>query len=65
MVSEEFPEADDNCTHHWLLATPNGETSRGVCKLCGAVRHFKNSEDPPNLRRGAPPRPTRAGSSPS
>jgi hypothetical protein len=56
VVSEDVAGSDPDCTHHWLLATPNGETSRGVCKYCGAIRHFKNSEDPPSLRRGAPPR---------
>lgn len=28
--------------HHWLIESPNGETSRGVCKICGATREFRN-----------------------
>jgi hypothetical protein len=31
-----------DCAHHWQIETPSGETSTGVCKLCGAVRSFAN-----------------------
>lgn len=31
------------CVHHWQIERPAGETSRGVCKLCGAIRLFTNS----------------------
>lgn len=31
------------CRHHWKIASPNGATSRGVCKYCGAERDFPNS----------------------
>lgn len=30
------------CAHHWQIETPSGETSTGVCKLCGAIRSFAN-----------------------
>ena len=30
------------CPHHWLIESPDGETSEGVCKLCGATRRFAN-----------------------
>ncbi len=33
------------CVHHWVIASPNGETSRGVCKICGMERDFPNSAD--------------------
>jgi hypothetical protein len=33
---------DDGCAHHWQIATPNGETSTGVCKRCGKSRAFLN-----------------------
>ncbi len=26
------------CTHRWLIATPNGPTSAGVCRDCGEAR---------------------------
>ncbi|MBI4233242.1 MAG: hypothetical protein HY686_02250 [Chloroflexi bacterium] len=31
------------CAHYWVIDTPSGPTSKGVCKLCGAVREFRNS----------------------
>lgn len=31
------------CRHHWKIETPQGALSRGVCKLCGAVKEFRNS----------------------
>lgn len=31
------------CRHHWVIDTPNGPTSQGVCKLCGAQQQFQNS----------------------
>jgi hypothetical protein len=30
------------CIHHWLIEPPNGPTSMGVCKRCGAMREFDN-----------------------
>lgn len=31
------------CTHYWVIGSPEGETSWGVCRLCGARKEFKNS----------------------
>jgi hypothetical protein len=31
------------CQHFWLIDTPNGPTSQGVCKLCGERGEFRNS----------------------
>lgn len=31
------------CCHHWLIETPNGPISRGVCKFCSEIREFHNS----------------------
>ena len=31
------------CPHHWVIDTPNGPTSTGTCKLCGAKQEFVNS----------------------
>ena len=37
-------EADVNqCRHHWLIESPHGATSMGVCKICGEEREFRNS----------------------
>ena len=39
--------------HHWVIASPNGETSEGRCKVCGSVREFCNF-DPRDDTRPAP-----------
>ena len=41
-------EADEattepRCRHHWLIESPQGPTSMGICKLCGARKEFRNS----------------------
>ena len=38
------PIADESvtCRHHWLIETPEGPTSRGICRLCGEERVFEN-----------------------
>ncbi|MBM3946092.1 MAG: hypothetical protein FJ315_01665 [SAR202 cluster bacterium] len=37
--------ADAGCKHFWLIDTPNGPVSRGVCKVCGLAKEFKNYLD--------------------
>ena len=37
--------ADEGCKHFWLIDTPSGPVSRGVCKVCGVVKEFKNYLD--------------------
>jgi hypothetical protein len=32
-----------SCRHHWLIQAPNGATSQGICKRCGARRDFPNA----------------------
>ncbi len=34
---------EERCRHYWLIESPQGATSQGVCKICGAVRQFRNS----------------------
>ena len=31
------------CQHHWVIGSPNGPTSTGICKLCGEQSEFRNS----------------------
>lgn len=31
--------------HHWDIASPDGPTSIGVCRGCGAKRQFRNSTE--------------------
>lgn len=33
------------CRHHWVIETPNGSTSGGYCKRCGANKEFRNSTE--------------------
>ena len=35
----------EECTHHWVIDTPNGPLSEGVCQRCGEARGFRNSAD--------------------
>lgn len=37
------PVPRQDCAHHWEIETPNGPTSEGVCRTCGATRDFSNS----------------------
>ncbi|MBI1885251.1 MAG: hypothetical protein HYS09_02885 [Chloroflexi bacterium] len=39
-------QEQEPCAHHWLIENPNGETSIGVCKYCGASREFRNYAAP-------------------
>ena len=39
MLDEEAP----SCRHHWRIESPNGATSMGECKICGATKEFANS----------------------
>ena len=41
----DTPDTKPSCAHHWVIATPNGETSRGVCKVCGTEKEFPNSAE--------------------
>ena len=34
---------DQDCTHHWKIETPAGETSMGICAHCGGTKPFSNS----------------------
>ncbi len=36
------PSEEESCAHHWLIESPDGETSRGVCRICGSSRRFAN-----------------------
>ncbi len=32
-----------SCRHYWVIESPEGPTSRGVCKFCGQGKEFYNS----------------------
>jgi len=35
-------DKQDRCCHYWLVESPNGPTSKGTCKFCGAEKEFEN-----------------------
>lgn len=41
--SRDDVETKPECRHHWLIDSPHGATSMGICKLCGAQKEFRNS----------------------
>jgi len=36
------PTSETGCVHHWIIDSPEGATSQGVCKACGAKNEFSN-----------------------
>lgn len=30
------------CAHYWIIESPQGPVSKGLCKYCGAVSEFSN-----------------------
>ena len=42
------------CTHHWVIASPNGATSTGRCKVCGMQKEFPNSAEDGLWERDVP-----------
>jgi len=36
------PKEKAKCKHYWIIESPKGPTSRGVCKYCGAKKEFSN-----------------------
>ena len=42
MLEPEIQDASI-CQHHWVIDSPNGPVSKGVCRICGEEREFQNS----------------------
>ena len=42
VATQETLSGVPGCTHHWVIDTPSGPVSNGVCKVCGEVREFRN-----------------------
>jgi len=42
-----------SCQHHWIIETPHGATSRGLCKRCGARKRFPNAPEDKLWESGA------------
>ncbi|MCH7718947.1 MAG: hypothetical protein IIB21_05700 [Chloroflexi bacterium] len=65
-IEERRKRATRSCQHHWVIETPHGVTSRGMCKRCGTTRRFPNAaEDAIWESRGAGLRRWSSGRSPS
>ena len=47
------------CTHHWMLPEPDGPTTIGVCKKCGATQEGGNSMEAVSALTGDPVHPFR------
>lgn len=46
MVSEPSTrQAHTKCVHHWIIESPSGRESSGMCKRCGSKRSFNNSTE--------------------
>ena len=60
-LPEQTPtSAVDECPHHWMIETPNGETSTGHCKRCGTTKAFLNYSQRKILTRSVKPNPAAA-----
>ncbi|MDA0769369.1 MAG: hypothetical protein O2821_04005 [Chloroflexi bacterium] len=42
-ADEEVEQPVSECQHYWMIDSPNGPVSNGVCKHCGERSEFKNS----------------------
>jgi len=44
-IQELSPRVE--CSHHWIIESPDGPTSWGQCKHCGAEKEFLNARPEP------------------
>lgn len=42
-VGPEVSLCPDGTPHHWVIESPDGPVSRGVCRGCGETQEFLNS----------------------
>jgi hypothetical protein len=39
----DIPKVENTqCNHYWVIDSPRGPTSGGICKFCGARKEFDN-----------------------
>ena len=53
-ASAQGAAKNGSCVHFWRVEAPNGPTSKGTCKHCGAVEEFKNSIPTTGWQRSTP-----------
>lgn len=42
ITAPQKTKVQTECRHHWVIESPSGATSIGICKHCGAVKEFGN-----------------------
>jgi hypothetical protein len=52
-VEERRRQSARTCKHRWIIETPHGATSRGVCKRCGTTKRFPNAAEDALWESGA------------
>ena len=55
LMAAQSDVCSDGCAHHWLIETPNGETSGASCKSCGKKREFFNYSQRKVMTRSVKP----------
>jgi hypothetical protein len=41
-IPPQKTKVQSECRHHWVIESPSGATSTGICKHCGSVKEFNN-----------------------
>jgi len=54
IVQEPEAPVQPVCVHHWVIASPDGETSTGKCRVCGLEKEFPNSAEDGLWQRNVP-----------
>lgn len=55
LTAAQSDASSDECAHHWMIETPNGETSEARCKRCGKTRDFLNYSQRKVMTRSVKP----------
>lgn len=50
----QIEEIGPVCVHRWVIEPPNGETSHGKCRVCGAEKEFPNAAEDGLWERNVP-----------
>ena len=39
-IAPDEVTSKDKCCHYWVIETPEGPVSKGICKFCGEEKEF-------------------------
>ena len=42
LAADQKTKVKKECRHHWVIESPRGPTSMGICRHCGLVKEFSN-----------------------